>query len=122
MNRLLASLIAWGAVAAAAMQMPGLLADEPSGAAQPGAEPTGKPAAKSSAKELSVEQQAAVAAMEKLGGKVTYDKQNQVSGIDLRNQKIRPEQLAPLAQFPNLKTLVLWGGRVTDDSLKHVSG
>src|SRR5579872_5132857 len=71
---------------------------------------------------LSPEQQAAVEAIERLGGKIEYDKQHQVRGIDLRNQRVTDAQLAPLEAFPKLKTLVLWGPRVTSRGLAHIAG
>jgi hypothetical protein len=96
---------AWSVIAGSVLAVAILSADGPAGAGK-----------------LSPEQQAAVAAIEKLGGKITYAKDGSAAGIDLRDQKVRSEQLEPIARFPQLKTLVLWGPRITNAAMTHVAG
>src|SRR5262245_26033337 len=88
-----------------------------------GAEPAvqkSSPAAAESgspAKKLTSEQEDALAAIKGLGGKLEYDRQGALSGVDLRKQEISGSQLAPLGQIPHLKTLILWGPGVSDATL-----
>src|SRR5437660_3259997 len=123
MKRLISLFVVLAGLGAVAFGQAKSPAEKPASPAAPASKPAKKNGAKPAAKpaKLSDEQKSAVAAIEKLGGKITYDKDQEVAGIDLRNQKVRAEQLAPLSAFPRLKSLVLWGPRITDKALEHVA-
>ena len=54
----------------------------------------------SAAKTQSPERVAAVAAVKALGGKIEYDDNHAVAGVDLRKIEVTDDQLAPLDEFP----------------------
>jgi len=70
-------------------------------------------------------QDAAVAAIEELGGKVTFDEQNSsrpLVGVDLSNSKTTDAGLVHLKGMTSLKSLNLLSTKVTDAGLVHLKG
>ena len=71
------------------------------------------------------EKEDAVAAIIKLGGKVTYDEKTPgkpLVGVDLRDSKATDASLVHLNGLKNLQTLNLFGTGVTDTGLVHLKG
>src|ERR1019366_3707157 len=65
----------------------------------------------------------ALAAIEKLGGKVARDAKttgNPVVRVSLLYSKVTDEQLVILGALKNLQDLDLFGTKLTDDGLKHL--
>ena len=60
---------------------------------------------------------AAVAAMEKIDGKLTFDDAKNVVGLDLADAQATDADLAHLAGLPNLVRLELWGADISDATL-----
>src|SRR5262249_23303116 len=85
-----------------------------------------KPAAKKaaagpSATKLTAEQEAGLARIKDLGGKLEFGASGQLIGIDFRKKEISGDQLEPLKQFPELTSLVLWGPGVANATLAPVA-
>ncbi|HVW00177.1 MAG TPA: hypothetical protein VHB77_07555, partial [Planctomycetaceae bacterium] len=70
--------------------------------------------------ELTDEQKQAIDDLKKLGGTIKTDASGNVVGIDLRDHAVKDDQLAPVLQFPNLKSLVIWGPDIHDAALDTV--
>jgi hypothetical protein len=67
----------------------------------------------------------AIAAVERLGGKVQFDENSPgrpVCSIDFSDAKISDKALKNLDSLPQLKVLILSGTRVTDAGLVHLEG
>jgi S1-C subfamily serine protease len=67
----------------------------------------------------------AIAAIEKLGGKVTFDEKSPnrpVISVDLNRTKVTDEELLHLKTLTSLQTLSLTGTKVTDSGLVHLKG
>ena len=67
----------------------------------------------------------AIAAIEELGGKVTFDKDSPDKpkpwiGVDLDNTKVTDAELGYLKEFPQLQRLDLMKTKVTDAGLVHL--
>ncbi len=58
---------------------------------------------------LSSEQSEALQSLKDLGAKVQLDKNGGVVGFDFQEKELKDDQLDLLTQFPQIKTLVLWG-------------
>ena len=67
------------------------------------------------------EREAAIAAIKKLGGRVTVDKNKRVVGVYLRNTKVTGDGLEHLKGLTNLQVLVLRNTKVTDAGLEQGS-
>jgi hypothetical protein len=70
-------------------------------------------------------QDAAVAAIKKLGGKVTFDEENPgkpVVDVDLSHSSTKATDLVHLKGLTSLQTLDLNGTKVTDAGLEHLKG
>jgi hypothetical protein len=70
-------------------------------------------------------QAAAVAAIKKLGGKVTFDEENPdkpLIGVDLSNSRTTDAGLMHLKGLTSLQSLGLNGTKVTDVGLEHLKG
>ena len=69
-------------------------------------------------------QAVAVAAIRKLGGKVTFDKKNpgKPLRVTLRGSKVTDAGLVHLKGLTNLNFLGISGARVTDSGLVHLKG
>ncbi len=75
------------------------------------------------AAEVPTEQAKAVAAITKLGGKVTVDEKSPgkpVIEVDLMDTQVTDAGLGHLAMFPHLQSLNLYNTKVTDAGLEHV--
>ncbi len=71
----------------------------------------------------SAEQEAALAKIKDLGGKLEYDPDGTLAEIDFRKQEISGDQLArPFREFPNLEAAqFLWGPSITDATLAPIA-
>jgi hypothetical protein len=71
------------------------------------------------------EQAAAIAEIQRLGGKVTFDEETAgkpVYGVDFSETHIGDDALKTVEGLPELKALILAHTRVTDAGLKHIEG
>ena len=70
-------------------------------------------------------QEQAIAAIKKLGGKVTIDKKSPnkpVIKVDFRRTKVTDDGLVHLAGMTELRRLYLKNTRITDSGLEHLKG
>ena len=67
-------------------------------------------------------QEEAVAAIEKLGGKVEVDENNDVVNVNLGGTKITDAGLVYLKGMQKLKVLGLSGSKITDAGMAHLKG
>ena len=79
--------------------------------------------ATSAAKPVETQEQA-IAAIKKLGGKVTIERKspNKLIHVDLRGIKVTDAGLVHLKGLTNLQTLYLYRTKVTDAGLVHLKG
>lgn len=71
---------------------------------------------------LSEQAQAAVAMVEALDGRVQYDPQGRVIGVDLTAQSVSDEEVEPLQALTDLEVLALRGAEISDAALAVITG
>src|SRR6201995_2170857 len=69
----------------------------------------------------SADEQKAIDAIKRLGGKVEFDGDTPIA-VDLADSQATHKDLHWLKNFPKLKSLEMWGAGITDAGLDHLRG